>query len=127
VIGDSIKPTAISTTPEFSYVRLHGRNYQSWFKKDAGRDERYNYLYGLSELDEWVKKIKELGNKSDKVFVITNNHYRGQALTNALQIKNLISGEKISLPENLLDLYPELKDILKEKEKEQPGLFEEKD
>lgn len=127
VIGDSIKPTAISTTPEFSYVRLHGRNYQSWFKKDAGRDERYNYLYGLSELDEWVKKIKELGNKSDKVFVITNNHYRGQALTNALQIKNLISGEKISLPENLLDLYPELKDILKEKEKKQPGLFEDKD
>lgn len=126
VIGDSLRPTAISTTPQFSYVRLHGRNYQSWFKKDAGRDERYNYLYNLSELDEWVKKIKELGNKSDKVFVITNNHYRGQALTNALQIKNLLTGEKISLPENLLDLYPELKDILKDSEQEQPGLFEDK-
>lgn len=124
VIGDSIKPTAITTTSQLTYVRLHGRNYKNWFNKDAGRDDRYNYLYNLSELDEWVEKIKELGTKSDKVFVITNNHYRGQALTNALQIKNRLTGEKIAVPENLLDQYPELKDILKESEKEQPGLFE---
>ncbi|MBN2244384.1 MAG: DUF72 domain-containing protein [Candidatus Aminicenantes bacterium] len=125
VIGDSIKPTAVTTASQFSYVRLHGRNYKNWFKKDAGRDERYNYLYNLSELEEWVEKIKELGNKSNKVFVITNNHYRGQALTNALQIKNLLIGEKIAVPEDLLDQYSELKDIIKQNKKEQPGLFEE--
>jgi uncharacterized protein YecE (DUF72 family) len=126
VIGDSLKPTAVTTTSQFSYVRLHGRNYKNWFNKDVGRDERYNYLYNLSELDEWVKKIKELGNKSNKVFVITNNHYRGQALTNALQIKNLLLDEKIAVPENLVDQYSELKDIVEQNEKEQPGLFEDK-
>ena len=29
VIGQSLKPSAIVTNPDFSYVRLHGRNYQA--------------------------------------------------------------------------------------------------
>src|SRR5512136_395122 len=36
----SIKPSAVSTTPDFAYVRLHGRNYKNWFREGAGRDER---------------------------------------------------------------------------------------
>ncbi|MQY56687.1 DUF72 domain-containing protein, partial [bacterium] len=98
IFRNSIKPSSISTNPEFSYVRLHGRNYENWFKKNAGRDERYNYLYAKEELEDWIKRIKELGNQSKKVFVITNNHYRGQALANALQIRNMITNEKLEIP-----------------------------
>ncbi|MGD2245434.1 MAG: DUF72 domain-containing protein [Candidatus Aminicenantes bacterium] len=125
LIGNSIKPTAIVTTPEFSYARLHGRNYKNWFKKDAGRDDRYDYLYSQDELAGWIEKIKELGSKSDKVFVITNNHYRGQALANALQIKNKITGEKLDIPFPLLKQYPLLKDIVAEMESGQFDLFSE--
>ena len=124
VINDSLGPTAIQTHPDFSYVRLHGRNYKNWFKQDAGRDARYNYLYPETELDEWVDRIKDLGKKSQKVFVITNNHYQGQALTNALQIKNKLTGDKLDVPLDLLTQYPLLRDIIKKIEKGQQNLFD---
>jgi uncharacterized protein YecE (DUF72 family) len=126
IFRNSIKPSSINTNPEFSYVRLHGRNYKNWFKQDAGRDERYNYLYTKEELQEWIKRIKDLGNQSSKVYVITNNHYRGQALANALQIKNLITGEKLDIPPLLVEQYPVLKELAKKIKEGQLGLFDEK-
>jgi len=124
LFGDSIKPSAINTIPAFSYVRLHGRNYKNWFNENAGRDERYNYLYSKDELEGWIEKIKELGNKSNKVFVITNNHYRGQALANALQIKNMVTQEKLDIPVDLLKQYPVLREIIKKLKSGQLDLFE---
>ncbi len=124
VINNSLGPTTIQTHPEFSYVRLHGRNYNNWFKQDAGRDARYNYLYSGTELDEWIERIKNLGEKSHKVFVITNNHYQGQAFTNALQLKNKFTGDKLDVPLDLLTQYPLLRDIVKQIEKGQRNLFD---
>jgi len=126
IFRNSITPSSVSTNPEFSYVRLHGRNYKNWFKQDAGRDERYNYLYTKEELEDWIKRIKDLGNQSSKVYVITNNHYRGQALANALQIKNLITGEKLDIPPLLVEQYPVLKELAKKISEGQLGLFDEK-
>lgn len=123
VIGDSIRPSAVCTDPRLSYVRLHGRNYKSWFKENAGRDERYNYLYTNDELGEWVDRIKQLGKKSDKVVVITNNHYRGQALANALQIKNMITQEKLDIPFDLIKQYPTLREIIEKIKSGQLDLF----
>jgi uncharacterized protein YecE (DUF72 family) len=123
LINNSIAPSAIVTHPEFAYVRLHGRNYKDWFRDGAGRDARYNYLYSKSELDEWVNRIKNLGKKSGKVFVITNNHYRGQAMANALQIKNMVTGEKLEVPDTLLAAYPVLKELIGDIERGQLDLF----
>jgi uncharacterized protein YecE (DUF72 family) len=123
VIGSSLKPTAIVTDPRFAYVRLHGRNYADWFREDAGRDDRYNYLYAKNELEEWVGRIKEMGRSTDRIYVITNNHYRGQALANALQIKNLTSGKKLEVPLGLLKQYPILEDIIERIRKGQLDLF----
>ena len=123
LIGNSLKPSSIVTAPDLSYVRLHGRNYKNWFNQKAGRDDRYDYLYKADELDDWVKRIKELGNKSEKVLVITNNHYRGQALSNALQIKNKITGEKLDIPYSLIKAYPLLKEIAEKIKSGQFDLF----
>ncbi len=127
IFKNSIKPSAINTHPDFSYVRFHGRNSRNWFRKDAGRDDRYDYLYARDELEEWIQRIKDLGSKSGKVYVITNNHYRGQAMANALQIRNMITGEKIDVPELLLETYPVLKDIVKKIRGGQMDLFLEKE
>ena len=70
-----------------------------------------------------MERIKKLGKKSDKVFVITNNHYRGQAMANALQIKNMITGEKLEVPETLITEYPVLRNLIDEIKKGQLGLF----
>ena len=125
VFQNSIEPSSISTIPEFSYVRLHGRNYKNWFKENAGRDARYDYLYSKNELEGWVERIKNLGKKSAKIFVITNNHYRGQALANALQIKNMITGDKLDIPGSLLEQFPALKEIINKIKNGQLGLFKE--
>jgi len=123
VFENSIQPSSIATNRDFSYVRLHGRNYKTWFKKDAGRDARYNYLYSGNELDEWTERIKDLGKKSGRVFVVTNNHYQGQALTNALQLKNKLTGEKLDLPLSLLKKYPALEEIITRIKEGQIDLF----
>ena len=127
VFRDSVGPTALSTTPEFGYVRLHGRNARNWFRAGAGRDDRYDYLYDKDELQEWIDRIKQLGQKSGKVYVITNNHYRGQAMANALQIKNMISGERLEIPKLLVERYPALGEILKRIRKGQRDLFGDED
>jgi len=124
IFQSSIKPSSTITNPQFSYVRLHGRNYKNWFKQDAGRDERYNYLYTKDELEEWINRIKDLGKESSRVFVITNNHYRGQALANALQIKNMVTGEKLDIPDLLLVQFPFLKELMKKSKKGQLDLFQ---
>lgn len=121
---NSLEPTALATSKQAAYVRLHGRNYKTWFKQNAGRDARYNYLYSNEELDDWIGRIKELERKSDNIYIVTNNHYQGQALTNALQIKNKLSGEKLAIPLELVQQYPELKNILKKIDKGQQDLFD---
>jgi uncharacterized protein YecE (DUF72 family) len=123
LFDNSIAPGAVVTNPDFSYVRLHGRNKKDWFRPGAGRDDRYDYLYARDELQDWVERIRSLGDKSAKVFVVTNNHYRGQAVANALQIRNLITGEKLEIPEMLLKKFPALQDIVKRIESGQLDLF----
>lgn len=110
VIGRSIEPSQHVTAPA-GYVRLHGRNYKEWFsaKDDAG--ERYNYLYSPEELGPWVKRIKHVASSGGMTFVITNNHARGKAVANALQLTALVSGRKVQAPESLLREYPELTEV----------------
>lgn len=123
IFANSIKPGAVVTNPDMAYVRLHGRNAKDWFREGAGRDDRYNYLYAQDELQDWVERIKSLGGKSARVFIVTNNHYRGQAVANALQIRNMITGEKLEIPELLLKRFPALRDIVKRIQSGQFDLF----
>lgn len=126
VFQNSIRPETKVTTSRFAYVRLHGRNYKNWFKKDAGRDQRYDYLYTEAEVDNWVTKIKTIAEKAEKIFIVTNNHYQGQAVVNALQIKNKLTGELFNLPPRLLDRFPVLESISELKAHEQIDLFTKK-
>jgi uncharacterized protein YecE (DUF72 family) len=123
IFKNSIGPSAVSTNSEFAYVRFHGRNHENWFREGAGRDARYDYLYAKDELGDWIERIKELGQKSGKVYVITNNHYRGQALANALQIRNMITGDKVDIPDLLLEKYPVLREIVRRIRSGQRDLF----
>jgi uncharacterized protein YecE (DUF72 family) len=107
-IGDSMPPTDYVTNKRIAYIRLHGRNARNWFRKDAGRDERYDYCYNEDELAEWKKRISNMLGKTDTLFIITNNHFRGQALVNALQLKHLLEGTRVEVPTTLRRSYPSL-------------------
>jgi uncharacterized protein YecE (DUF72 family) len=84
---DSVKPAATTTGP-VAYVRLHGRNYEKWFAHEESW-ERYNYLYSKKELEPWVERIGEMARNKD-TYVITNNHFRGQAIQNAGELKEAL-------------------------------------
>lgn len=112
VIGDLVKPSGAVTT-NFGYVRFHGRNSAAWFADDAGRDERYNYLYSDSELASWMQPIGEMSKKAEQMFIIFNNHFRGQALINAFQIMHQVTKEKPLAPETLLRYFPQAAKFIK--------------
>ncbi len=82
----------VEVTGQVGYVRFHGRNYETWWDRNRESWERYNYLYSEEELDEWVPKVEEMENKTDRVYVIFNNHYRGQAPTNARMFQKMLQG-----------------------------------
>jgi len=121
-IGASMPPTEIVTDRRFAYIRLHGRNRADWARKGAGRDKRYDYLYGNDEMEEWRRRAERVAAKSDALYIITNNHFRAQALVNAFQMKYLLSREKQRMPAALVRAYPALRDIAVE-EPEEGALF----
>jgi uncharacterized protein YecE (DUF72 family) len=119
----SIKPADL-TTSQLGYVRLHGRNYQDWFREKAPRDDRYNYLYSIDELEPWITRIKEIAAKTKESYVITNNHFRGQAVVNALEIKATLEEKRVPAPAPLFQKYPELQDsAIPQDEESEPRLF----
>ncbi|HYA63043.1 MAG TPA: DUF72 domain-containing protein, partial [Candidatus Sulfotelmatobacter sp.] len=76
--------------------------------------ERYNYLYSPDELDPWVARIRSISEHTRDTFVITNNHYQGKAVVNALQLISILSGAKVKVPEPLRQHYPQLDQIASE-------------
>jgi len=83
-----IKPLAVVTVPP-AYVRFHGRNASRWYEHKESY-ERYDYLYAKDELEEWLPRLASLREKAGEVYVSFNNHYRGQAVTNARMIREMI-------------------------------------
>jgi uncharacterized protein YecE (DUF72 family) len=108
-LGKSIGPSEHVTAP-LAYVRLHGRNYDQWFDSDS-RNDRYNYLYTDPELRGWKTRVDAIAEKAQKTFVIANNHFEGKAAVNALQLKNMITGRSVPVPDTLLKKYWELGEI----------------
>jgi uncharacterized protein YecE (DUF72 family) len=105
VIGNSIKPGA-QATARIGYYRLHGRNYANWFKEDAGRDARYDYLYTKEEIRQLSDQILKVQQSTEETYAITNNHFRGQALVNAMEILEELDGAPPAVPPLLAASYP---------------------
>jgi len=112
IIGRSFAPSAQTTSP-VGYIRLHGRRYDTWFSDDAAvpAHERYNYLYSAVELAPWAARIRKVTEHSRDTFVVTNNHFQGKAVVNALQLISILKGSKVKVPEPLRQHYPELDSI----------------
>lgn len=108
----SIEPGAI-TTSSVGYIRLHGRNYKSWFTKNEHPHERYDYLYSLDELDPWAGRIKAVAASAQNTYVVANNHYLGKGAVNALEIRSILTGAPVDAPGTLVDRYPELRPFVR--------------
>ena len=89
----TLMPPIAMATSDIGYVRFHGRNYEKWWKGGESGKERYDYLYSQEELQEWVPKIQQIAESSDKVYVFMNNCFQGQAAKNAVQMRELLQKE----------------------------------
>ena len=124
VIGRSLRASEKATAP-VGYVRLHGRNYDEWFKnKEEGGnvEQRYNYLYSVKELEPWAQRIRTVAEGAGSTFVVTNNHFGGKAVANALQILHLLTQKPLSVPPSMLQSFPDLTTIAVKREIP-PSLF----
>jgi uncharacterized protein YecE (DUF72 family) len=103
LFSDSVKP-ADSVTGPIGYARFHGRNYEKWFAHEESW-ERYNYLYSRKELEPWVDRIEAMARQKE-TYVVTNNHFRGQAILNAGDLKESL-GLDPAIPPQLKEAYPD--------------------
>jgi uncharacterized protein YecE (DUF72 family) len=106
LFADSLEPSA-RVTSRVGYVRVHGRNYQDWWRKGAGVYARYDYLYPARELKPWAARVEEIAAQpaTEEVYVVTNNHARGKAVVNALMLNAMVEGHRVAAPEPLVAEY----------------------
>ena len=102
--SQGIYPTALVTGP-LGYVRLHGRS-ETWFDRQAGRDSKYDYLYQPWELEKWIRRIEQIRARAGRTIVITNNHFRGQAVANAIQLRQMLGLPATPIPELIQTTFP---------------------
>jgi uncharacterized protein YecE (DUF72 family) len=85
-----LMPGIVKATSPIGYVRFHGRNAAKWWQHEHAY-ERYDYLYSEEELTEWVPRVRELAEETEKTYLFFNNHYEGKAGQNAQMMAQLLN------------------------------------
>lgn len=96
-------------TGPIGYLRLHGRNAAQWFREGAERDDRYDYLYDPAELADLARRAQRISAEHETTAVVTNNHYRGQAVANALELLHVLRGEPVPAPTEIVESFLRLR------------------
>ena len=83
-------PIVEVTTPALAYLRLHGRNKETW---NTGRTvaERFDHVYSDAEMEEWIDPVLDMAERAQEVAVVFNNNARDHALRNAARFGELFS------------------------------------
>jgi uncharacterized protein YecE (DUF72 family) len=96
----NLVPTVVAATSPLAYVRMHGRNADTWNVRGGSASDRFDYLYSEDELHEWAGPLRELAEGAAEVYVLFNNNRwsrtaRGelaaQAPANALVLQGILA------------------------------------
>lgn len=82
-------PPVVAATSDLAVVRFHGRNAEDW--ESGSVQKRFKYDYSRAELEEWVPRIKQLSQNTDKTHILMNNCYRDYAPRNGKELAALLS------------------------------------
>jgi uncharacterized protein YecE (DUF72 family) len=91
VVDEPLIPSEIHITADFSYIRWHGHGENLW----------YDYQYSGEQLDEWKPRVIEIVGKTRRTYGYFNNHFRANAVKNAVEMLNRLN---MSTPEQNLAL-----------------------
>lgn len=94
VIPDMIQraylpPADVEVTTRWSVVRFHGRN-AAMVERRAPTNRVYDYSYSQEELRPWAQTVRDLSPNLERIFLLFNNHYRGQSARNAREISVML-------------------------------------
>jgi uncharacterized protein YecE (DUF72 family) len=86
IVDEPLLPPEVHVTSDIGYIRWHGRGDRPW----------YNYRYTQEQLTEWVPKIEEVRASTKRAFGVFNNHFRGYAPENCIQVMKMLglAGDK---------------------------------
>ena len=77
-----------AATTRTGYLRLHSRDADKWYARDA---DRYDYLYSPEELRRIAAGWLNLPEPADRVFTFFNNCHGGQAAENAEAFERIVA------------------------------------
>jgi uncharacterized protein YecE (DUF72 family) len=80
VVDEPALPIRLEVTGPFAYVRWHGHGNPVW----------YDYTYSPTELTTWEPRLRALAERADRVYGFFNNHFRGDAVVNATQLRDAL-------------------------------------
>lgn len=88
--ADTALPTiAEVTSPALAYMRLHGRNTETWTGSKTVA-ERFDYVYDDGELESFIDDVHALAERAQEVAVVFNNNSRDYALRNAERFREML-------------------------------------
>jgi uncharacterized protein YecE (DUF72 family) len=85
-----LPPPNVEVTAGWSVVRFHGRN-PMLLQRRASTSQAYDYLYSSDELQEWANTARQLAQRVETLYLMFNNHARGQAALNGRQMRDLLA------------------------------------
>ena len=95
-------------TTDFVYARLIGDR-----KAVEEKTKKFDRLVldQSESLARWAELLRELKDRVPDAYVFANNHYRGQGVVNALELKAMLTERPVDVPSELLAAYPRLREI----------------
>ena len=75
---------------------------------------RISFRHSKSDLAGF--RVKSVEHATKDTYVVTNNHFLGKAVVNALEIASVLRGQPVPVPPPLLAHYPELRDFARKEE-----------
>jgi uncharacterized protein YecE (DUF72 family) len=86
-----LPPPEVILTADRSIIRFHGRN-AALVQRRVSTERAYDYLYSPEELSEWAGRVRQIASQVSSLYLMFNNHARGQAAQNGRQMIDLLGG-----------------------------------
>ncbi len=88
--ASNVMPRIAAATHDVAYIRFHGRNWKTWNKKTKTSGERFDWLYSLEDLEDWVEPIAKLAEEAREVYAMFNNNRHDYAPRSAQVLRGLL-------------------------------------
>ena len=90
-VGNGTVPLVPAVTnPALGYMRLHGRNTETWYSNVENTGQRFNYKYSGDELVQLAGVARDLSREATNVHVIFNNNMASYGTDNARALMHIL-------------------------------------